>query len=76
MIQPTIQPSISNPMEWALVGSMLEMKWTSNRWLQHPAELPPIHSTQLYIFKGPDRWPHCHPLIALFLCALSPLPWC
>ncbi|EFX77234.1 hypothetical protein DAPPUDRAFT_321453 [Daphnia pulex] len=39
MIQPTIQPSISNPMEWALVGSMLEMKWTSNRWLQHPAHL-------------------------------------
>ncbi|EFX61925.1 hypothetical protein DAPPUDRAFT_120745 [Daphnia pulex] len=35
MIQPTIQPSISNPMEWALVGSMLEMKWTSNRCLNY-----------------------------------------
>jgi hypothetical protein len=69
MIQPTIQPSISNPMEWALVGSMLEMKWTSNRWLQHPAELPPIYLTQLYILKGPDRWPRCHPLdCAISLC--------
>ncbi|EFX66650.1 hypothetical protein DAPPUDRAFT_116142 [Daphnia pulex] len=75
MIQPTIQPSISNPMEWALVGSMLEMKWTSNRWLQHPAELPPIHSTQLYIFKGPDRWPRCHPSDCTD--SLGPFPpWC
>jgi hypothetical protein len=29
--------------------------------------------TQLYIFKGPDRWPRCHPLdCAISLCPFPP----